>query len=56
VDYFNSVAHGGKRAEREEFLRSLYALEDIVLRRVNSRPLSDLDEIDALIREGENAN
>jgi hypothetical protein len=56
VDYFNSVAHGGKRAEREEFLRSLYAVEDIVLRRVNPRPLSDLDEIDALIREGENAN
>jgi hypothetical protein len=55
-DYFNSVAHGGKRAEQEEFLRSLYAVEDIVLRRVNPSPLSDLDELDALIEEGEYAN
>ena len=52
-DYFNSVAHGGKRAEREEFVGKLYSVEDILLRRVSPRPLSDLDEIDALIQEGE---
>ena len=55
-DYFNSVAHRGKRVEREEFLGRLFAAEDIVLRRVNPRPVSELDEIDALIEEGENAN
>lgn len=38
------------------FLGKLFAAEDIILRRVNPRPLSDLDEIDALIREGENAD
>jgi hypothetical protein len=55
-DYFNSVAHGGKRAERDEFVSKLYSVEDILLRRVNPRPLSDLDEIDALIQEGNNAD
>jgi hypothetical protein len=55
-DYFNSVAHGGKRAEREEFLGRLFAAEDIILRRVNPGPISELDEIDALIAEGEDAN
>jgi hypothetical protein len=55
-DYFNSVAHGGKRVERDEFLGRLYAAEEIILRRVKPRPLSELDEIDALIEEGENAD
>lgn len=56
LEYFNSVAHSGKRAERDEFLGKLYAVEEILLRRIQPRPISELDEIDALIQEGENAN
>jgi hypothetical protein len=55
-DYFNSVAHGGKRVERDEFLGRLFAADDIILRRVNPRPSSELDEIDALIEEAESAD
>jgi hypothetical protein len=54
--YFKSVSHSGQRAERDEFVGKLFAVEDILLRRMQPRPVSDLDEIDALIAEGENAN
>jgi hypothetical protein len=54
--YFKSVAHGGKSAERDEFVGKLFAVEDILLRRMQPRPVSDLDEIDALLAEGENAD
>jgi hypothetical protein len=55
-EYFKSVAHSGQRAERDEFVGKLFAVEDILLRRMQPRPVSDLDEIDALIAEGENAD
>ena len=54
--YFKSVAHSGKSAERDEFVGKLFAVEDILLRRMQPRPVSDLDEIDALLAEGENAD
>jgi hypothetical protein len=55
-EYFKSVAHGGKSAERDEFVGKLFAVEDILLRRMQPRPVSDLDEIDRLLAEGENAD
>lgn len=55
-EYFKRVAHNGRRAERDEFVGKLFAVEDILLRRMQPRPVSDLDEIDALIAEGENAD
>jgi hypothetical protein len=54
--YFKSVAHSGKNAERDEFVGKLFAVEDILLRRMQPRPVSDLDEIDRLLAEGENAD
>jgi hypothetical protein len=54
--YFKAVAHSGRRAERDEFVRKLFAVEDILLRRMQPRPVSDLDEIDQLLAEGENAD
>jgi hypothetical protein len=54
--YFKSVAHSGRRTERDEFVRKLFAVEDILLRRIQPRPVSDLDEIDRLLAEGENAD
>jgi hypothetical protein len=54
--YFKKVAHNGRRAERDEFVRTLFVVEDILLRRMQPRPVSDLDEIDALLAEGNNAN
>jgi len=54
--YFKKVAHNGRRAEWDEFLRTLFVVEDILLRRMQPRPVSDLDEIDALLAEGNNAN
>ena len=55
-EYFKLVAHSKQRAERDEFVGKLFAVEDILLRRMQPRPVSDLDEIDALIAEGENAD
>jgi len=55
-EYFKLVAHSKQRAERDGFVGKLFAVEDILLRRMQPRPVSDLDEIDALIAEGENAN
>jgi hypothetical protein len=54
--YFNKVAHNGHRAERDEFVGTLFVVEDILLRRMQPRPVSDLDEIDALLAEGNDAN
>ncbi len=55
-EYFKKVAHNGRRAERDEFVGKLFVIEDILLRRMQPRPVSDLDEIDALLAEGDNAN
>ena len=54
--YFKRVAHNIQRAERDDLVAKLYAVEDILLRRLQPRPVSDLDEIDALIGEGEDAD
>ena len=55
-EYFKLVAHSKQRAERDGFVGKLFAVEDILLRRMQPRPVSDLDEIDRLIAEGENAD
>jgi hypothetical protein len=54
--YFKSVAHHKKTAESEEFIQRLYMVENVLLRRMRPRPVSDLDDIDQLIKEGENGN
>ena len=54
--YFKAVAHSGKRAERDEFVGKLFEIEDILLRRMQPRPVSDLDEIDRLLAEDEDAD
>lgn len=54
--YFKAVAHSGKRAERDEFVGRLFEVEDILLRRMQPRPVGDLDEIDRLLAEGEDAD
>jgi hypothetical protein len=51
--YFKGVAHDGRAAKREEFIQKLFVVENVLLRHMRPRPVSDLDEIDALIREGE---
>lgn len=50
--YFKSVAHSGKQTERDEFVGKLFAVEDILLRRMQPCPVSDLDEFDRLLAEG----
>jgi hypothetical protein len=55
-EYFKLVAHHKKTAEQEEFIKRLYLVENVLLRRMRPRPVSDLDEIDQLIAEGENDN
>jgi hypothetical protein len=54
--YFKDVAHNSRRAERDEFEGKLFVVEDILLRRMQPRPVSDLDEIDALLAGGDDAN
>jgi hypothetical protein len=54
--YFKRVAHSIQCVERDDFVGKLFVVEDILLRRIQPRPVSDLDEIDALIAEGENAD
>ena len=54
--YFKAVCHSGRHAERDEFVGKLFAVEDILLRRMQPCPVSDLDEIDRLLAEGENAD
>ena len=52
--YFKLVAHHKRTAERDEFVGNLFIVENVLLRRMQPRPVTDLDEIDALIEEGEN--
>jgi len=49
--YFKAVAHHGKAADRGEFVGKLYVIENVLLRRMQPRPVSDLDEIDRLLKE-----
>jgi hypothetical protein len=55
-NYFKLVAHHQRAAERDEFAGKLFVTEDVLLRRIQPRPVSDLDEIDRLIEKGENGN
>jgi hypothetical protein len=52
-DYFKLVAHHKTVAQPEEFVARLFSIENVLLRRLQPRPVSDLDEIDRLIREAE---
>lgn len=54
-EYFKLVAHGKHRTKAEEFANKLFLVEDILLRRLQPRPVSDLDEIDALLAEADDA-
>jgi hypothetical protein len=55
-DYFNLVAHSKHKTKPEKFVDRLFLVEDILLRRLQPRPVSDLDEIDALLAEVNDAN
>jgi hypothetical protein len=52
-EYFKAVLHHGKTPEHDEFIGKLYIVENVLLRRMHPRPVSDLDEIDVLIEEGD---
>lgn len=54
--YFKRVTHNLRRPERDEFVGKLFLVENVLLRRMQPRPVTDLDEIDALLAEGEHAD
>ena len=54
-EYFKLVAHSKHKTNPEEFVGKLFRIEDILLRRLQPRPVNDLDEIDALLTEADNA-
>jgi hypothetical protein len=54
-EYFDLVAHSKHKTKPEEFVNRLFLVEDILLRRLQPRPVSDLDEIDALLAEADDA-
>ena len=53
--YFDLVAHSKHKTKPEEFVNNLFLVEDILLRRLQPRPVVDLDEIDALLAEADDA-
>ena len=53
-EYFKRVAHHDKVPDRDEFIGRLYVIENVLLRRMEPRPVRDLDEIDLLLGEVEN--
>lgn len=53
--YFKLVAHGKHLTTREALTNKLFMVEDILLRRLRPRPVSDLNEIDALLAEDDDA-
>jgi hypothetical protein len=55
-EYFKAVAHNNHKAKQDEFIGKLFLIEDILLRRIQPPPVSDLDEIDALLLEADHAN
>ena len=55
-DYFKKVAHNGvENLDCDEFLRRMSFIENSLLRRLRPRSVEQLGELDALIREAENA-
>jgi hypothetical protein len=54
-EYFKLVAHSKHKTKPEAFVSKLFRIEDILLRRLQPRPVTDLDEIDALLAEAEDA-
>lgn len=52
-DFFVSVAHHRKSPSREEFLQWLDALERFLLDRLVPRTFEDFEEIDSILREGD---
>jgi hypothetical protein len=55
-EYFKLVAHNQHKAKQDDFIGNLFLVEDILLRRMQPPPVSDLDEIDALLLEADNAD
>jgi hypothetical protein len=53
AEYFKLVAHGKHKTNPEEFVNRLFLVDDILLRRLQPRPVSDLDEIDSLLAEAD---
>jgi hypothetical protein len=54
-EYFKLVAHSKHKTNPGEFINKLFLVEDILLRRLQPRPVSDLNEIDALLAEVDDA-
>jgi hypothetical protein len=54
-EYFKLVAHSKHKTKPEELVSKLFRIEDFLLRRLQPRPVTDLDEIDALLAEAEDA-
>lgn len=54
-EYFKQVSHSKRKTKPEEFVNNLFLIEDILLQRLQPRPVSDLDEIDALLAEADDA-
>jgi hypothetical protein len=52
-DYFQAVAHHGKKPAEQEYGQWLDAFERFLLDRLHPRTFSDFDELDKLIQEGE---
>ena len=53
-EYFLSVAHHGKpQTKREEVREAIVSLEDFLLNLMTPEPIPELNELDALISEGE---
>ena len=53
--YFKLVAHSTHRTTVDALVNKLFIVEDILLRRLTPRPVTDLDEIDALLAEDDYA-
>lgn len=52
-DYFNSLTHHGREANRDQFLERMGELETFLLDHLSPRTFEDQDEIDRLILEAE---
>lgn len=51
--YFLSIAHHGRTGEYDEFTNNISDLEVFLLNLLYPQPIKDIDELDALISEGE---
>jgi hypothetical protein len=52
-EFFQAVAHHGKKVDRSEFDQRVGGLESFLVERLVPQTFDDLAEIDALLREGE---